>query len=189
MTYFYTTNPAVPEFEFDGLISDKADLRFTATKYPIESQGNVTNHVVKEPRTWSVQGIVVSVMLVGVPDPQRLQTKKDALESLALRRDEAMMVTDTDVAPVVFTSVRAEHGKGDGESLRLSAEVQEIEKTTYAATNVPPSKLKPKIKRRMGNNPKGGVTKGTAPTGKTEKKLVSMGKNLSKGKNPFAGRF
>ena len=154
--YFVTTTPFDPIFEFDGTITETTEKGYNVSKHPIEEQGEVPNYVLSEPRSWSIEGLVSSVQLAGVVSPTRMQDAKAAIEELADREDMVTLVLPDDEAEVIFKNVRCERTADGGEKYQISCELQEARMVMFATTQVSPSKLRAKRRRRTSNNPKGG---------------------------------
>jgi hypothetical protein len=147
--YFWTASQVAPDFELDGTISEKRSDKYTVTKYPIESGANVTDHVEFSGRSWAIEGLIVAMPYADPTRiPGRLTNMRDALDTLAARKDACTMVTGFDTRRVVIASWGTIHDGGSGDSLKVSIEAEEISTAGFAYTQIPPGRLAPKQARR-----------------------------------------
>jgi len=173
MVYLYTTSSVAPDFELDVVLSEKRTDSYTVTKYPIESGAKITDHVEEGGRKWSLEG-TIHAMLPSDPTkiPGRLSSIKDALDSLAARKDAVTMVSGYDTRKVVIASWSYSHGASHGDSLGVTLELEEVLTAGYAFTQIPPGRLKPKQARRSSPAAaKGGAVSPKAAPTKSSSKL------------------
>ncbi|MDY0003585.1 MAG: hypothetical protein RBU30_19965 [Polyangia bacterium] len=173
MVYFYTTSPVAPDFELDVVTSEKRTDSYTVTKYPIESGAKITDHVEDGGRKWSVEGSI-HAMLPSDPAkiPGRLSSVKDALDSLAARKDAVTMVSGYDTRKVVIASWSYTHGTSHGDSLGVTMELEEVLTAGFAYTQIPPGRLMPKQARRSSPAAaKGGTASPKAAPTKSSSKV------------------
>lgn len=161
--YLYTSNPVVPDFEFDAMESERRADSYGVTKFPVESGANITDHVEEGGRKWSLTGIIVAMPLTdSARVPGRLTSVRDALDSLAAKKDVVTMVSGFDVRQVVIANWSNEHGTSSGDSLKISIELEEVKTAGFQFTQIPPGRLKPKVKRRSKGGKGGAVSPKTA---------------------------
>ncbi len=160
MAFLFTTNPAAPDFELDSMETEKRSDKYKVTKYPIETGANVTDHVEDDGKNFSLTGTLFAMSSSdSALIPGRVTNLRDALDLLAARRDVVTMVSEFNVRKVVISGWSEEHGPQSGDSLKVTIDLENVNTAGYAYTQIPASRLKPKIARRTATtSAKGGVS-------------------------------
>jgi len=180
----YTRNADQPDFQFDIETDVEKTQRYNPTQRPVEDIGNVVDHVYRVPFTVSSNGLVAWTPVTPrtyqpTPsiDPNVMIDAQKALEELAAKRDLVNMVCDVFTGRVVITSLVFSKATDDGYSLRVAITLSEIEIATAQTTQVSPSRLRSKVRRRAASK-KGQPATAQPTTAQKKKKIKSI---LAKG--------
>jgi hypothetical protein len=170
-------------FEFDCELDEGRDLEVQWTDKPVEAGYDVTlgGHVKDE--TFDLNGLVTSWPFNAPEDPGRVIRIDDSLRQLALKKQPVTVVTWWWAEKALITKVGGKSGKADGDALLLNIGLKTYREVKPQYTAVPPSRLKPKVRKR-GKKAAKKPTTGKGPT-KNQKKswlagIVDYGKGFFK---------
>lgn len=169
-------------FVFDAPLSENHHGEYEATEFPLEATAVVADHIIKKPRTWSVEGKCTATPFNSVSyDAGRLVTLRSELEQLGDLLDLVSVVTDLDVFECSILSYDVNRTPGDGNAFRVSISLKEMFIATTATTEIPKAKLRAAARRKMGKGKKGGNTTGSSPKNGGSPKQRSVAKTWYNG--------
>lgn len=157
MIYMYEKggNPLSPLLAADATMDESRTDTYTATKYPIEAQANISDYVVKEPKEYNCTVRLTASRLGREFSKDNVKSQLDALVQKADARTELSVVFDWWVFDAIVTNITSNHSFDIGEGLEISLTFQTIERAQFQTTQIPPSRLKSKVKRKRANTKKG----------------------------------
>jgi len=161
-------NPLAPAFALDATLEETRTDNFTVTKKAIETGANVSDYVWAEPKEYSGSGIITASPLDGFYSKDRIKRQFDALVKLADSRTELTVVFGWWVFDGILSNLVTTSSQSIGDALEFSFTFSEIVQFQYETTDIPPSRLKGKAKRRRGTK-KGTAQTPKTPTGKNQK--------------------
>ena len=144
-------------FEFDCEVSEERSLEVEWTDKPIESGYDITQGGHVRPEAIPVEGIVTAWPLGEATNPARVIAADKALRDWARSMKPITMVTGWWAEEVVISKVNAKASAEDGDALRISLEARMVKTVVPTITTVPPSRLKPSVKKGAALQPKGGT--------------------------------
>lgn len=175
--FIYTESPEFPIFQFDIAETEKKSYKFTPTKRAVEDKGNVNDHVYREPFTISSEGLVAWTPVSPrnwqpVPSTSKevMIDAQNALEELAEKRQLVTLSCSLFTGNVAITSLDFSRSTSDGWATRVNIGFAEIEIAKTLTTNVDPSRLRPKVKKKAAAKP---GTK-AAPNGVPDPKRLKL---------------
>lgn len=156
-------------FEWDCEQRESREGTYTWTEREVESGAPIVNHGVKRPEKWTLEGLITATPLFpGGIDFQRVMDADSVIRELADALQPVSFVSGWYVGEGAITRIRSTAGTGDPLMLNLAADFKEIRVVSPATTQIPASRLKPKVRRRATPTPPaaGGASTGTPPTPK-----------------------
>lgn len=144
------TDPLEAVVRIDVTLDEKRSAKFPATRRPVETGANIADYIQKDPEEHSFTGLLTATPLNEAAGKDRVQKILDALKKLARDREIVTAVFGWWVSDAAITNVEESTSAQEGNAIRLSVTLQEIERTTPQTTSIPASRLKPKQKRRKG---------------------------------------
>ncbi len=186
--------PPTIAWEFDGDLRWRENHRWTPTKKRVEGRGKVSDYVAEEPWEGTVTGVVSATQidpntLESNPQRQnRLQSARDTLIGIGRKRERVEISSARYTGPVVITGVSIEETAEGGKKLDITISFQEVEGTTPQTATIDASRLRKKVKKRVGA-PKGGGQSFAPRTGSPAEQRKTKEIILQKfGKVPFVAR-
>ena len=141
-------NPSNPDgsgvlgLELDVVVSEAPEFKATPTKSPVESGAKISDHVVLEPRTLSIEGIVTSTPATplgsgrGLISPNAPADAHEYLRRLWETREPFTFVGGLDVYEnMVLTSYTPAKTSKTGDALEFRAAMEQIRSEMVPATN------------------------------------------------------
>ena len=161
-------------FEFDATISEDREHSYKATRYALESGAEVSDHVIKQPSTYTISG-VVSAWNAGSEEGvwTRLEDVHGKLTEYADKRQPVSVVSGTWYMDAIITKVSARREAQD--SLEVEIQLQSFELATYQTVEIPPELLAESVKTGAQQEAVGG-TESTQPA--DEEGVDSKGKTI-----------
>lgn len=154
-------NLFAPAFSFSALSQRSAKHAVTTSGKKIEGEGEIKDRVATTPSEWTLQGRVKANEL----DPATLQAQPLAnaqkrLEEL-IKKKAIVLILSGDVFNeyALLTSVEPSQSTADGDTLVVSLTFQEMRITQLGTTQIPPSRMRRKVKRKAAAPAKGGASK------------------------------
>lgn len=150
-----------PAFEYDGVLSRGSSHRVTPTSRKLEGEGSISDAAATEASTWNIGGTVTATSLDPVTlEPQRLANVEQKLKEL-VHKKQIVLVQSGDLYNffALIASATPAQSAEDGESLRVDLQLQEMRVTAPKTTQIPPSRLRRKAKRKASTPAKGGAGK------------------------------
>jgi len=134
-------------FTFDAEISESREDSYKATQYAIESGADISDYVIRQPRKYTLSGVVSAAMLTGAQDVYtRLTEVYDGLSAYADTRQPVTLFCGVWVEDCIITKISAKKDQGTGEALELTITLQTYELAEYTTTEIPPELLAPAVK-------------------------------------------
>jgi len=163
MSVVYLMTPATaPEalwtFDVDG--DTKRELEIEWTDKPVEDAATISEYGVSKPRQFSVSGRVTAWPLAG-HDPVRIGSVVADLESIALRRQQVILVTNDFADEIVIAKVSASTSPDDGDQASITIDCRRVDVVRPETTTVPASRLKSSVRPGAAAAPKASAS-GTA---------------------------
>jgi len=167
-------------FVFDVCTAEGRELTVDWTDKPVEDGADLTAHGVVKPEKLTVEGFQTAWPLTPVPgnDPQRVIDADALLRKLAKACASVTLTTNWWSTEVVITKVGGKQATSDGDGLGLSLEVKTISRPKTEATQIPPSRLAPKVRKRATKKPDPKAGTGKPVSGKTEDEIKSWAKKI-----------
>lgn len=176
-----TGNPLSPTFEFDVQDGENRRDPYQWTPHAIEDGGNMADYGDPDPKQFSLSGMITATPW---DQPYSLARVTNAYEELAKEADKCdefhfvgLFFTGT----AVIKSINGSHKAAGGDKLDVTIELETIAHPTSSTVDVPPARMKPKVKKRAPAGKKGGASSGTAPgSGSTQKRTSLLKKGTRK---------
>jgi hypothetical protein len=169
-------------FVFDAALSENHHGEYEASEFALEATAVVSDHIIKKPRTWTLEGKCTATPLDAISyDAGRLVTLRSELEQLGDLLDLVSVVTDLDVFTASILNYDVNRALDDGNAFRVSVRLKEMFIATTATTTIPKAKLKAAARRKMGKGKKGGKTTGSTPKNGGTPKEKSWAKSWKDG--------
>jgi hypothetical protein len=163
-------------FEFATEESEKADLKVTWTKYPIEAGANVSDFGYVEPKEYEVEGYLTAYPMIGGENLPGLLAADKALETLAEAKQPVTLITYYWAVQIVLDSAERVSDGSAGNALKVKIKGHTVDIPGVRYTNVPAKRMKRAVKRRAapkkapaGASPKSTKTPSTDPYSPTNK--------------------
>lgn len=168
MSEVYLYDPTTYEvlFEFDADIKEERSGTTKWTDKPVEDGANIADFGNRGPLNFTVSGVITAWPFNALRDPLRVSGADAALESIADAGQPVGLITKWWAREVVIASDKAGADQGKGEALYFSIGCKTIRVPKAEYTQIPPSKLKARVRKRATPKP----TTGGAAAGKTPKK-------------------
>lgn len=151
-------------FEFDAELKEQKKVKVRWTKHAVEEAAEVSRYGVLEEKQYRVEGIVTAWPLVGSTArniPRVIQIDK-ALEALAVAKQPLALFTGWWTPTIVIDAVDAQSGLAEGESQRIAIDLHTITLPQPVYTTIPPSRLKPSVRKGSSKKKVGGTQAGKA---------------------------
>ena len=190
MIYAFEKNgdPLRPLFTLDATLEERRMDNFTVTRKAIETGANVADYVFAEPKEYSGSGIITATPLGGIASKDRIKEQFDGLTQAADKRTELTVVFGWWVFDAVLSNLETTSSQTIGDALEFSFTFTPITQVQYEVTDIPPSRLKPKVRRKRGAKKKGAKETPKNPTGKNRGSSTAYKiKNLISGKGGLVG--
>lgn len=162
-------------FEWDCEQKEDAEHNTEWTEHPVESGAVVSDYGNNKPDIYNVEGYMTATPFGSPIDETRLGDAHEKLKRLRDKRQELTLLAGNWTPTVVITKVGAVQGTDDAGRLLLSASFKTVDRPQPKTVDIPPSRLKPKVRRRASTKTK----KGGAATGKpataTQTKSIAAG--------------
>ncbi len=152
-------DPFLPAAELDAGTSETQEDTVTWSQVPVEGTGNVAEHGVLEPTTWTFVG------LIGAGDPnnvlprdkERLNRQHDRLLVLQKAKQLVTVVGATFVANAGISRIVATREKDTGDILSIDLGLQAVSLPIPSTTTIPASRLRASVRRRAAPGKPGGA--------------------------------
>lgn len=145
-------------FVFDADTEESRDDSWTWTKYAIESGAEVSDFAVRQPREYSLSGIVTAWSAGSDEEVwTRLTDVHARLVDFANTKQPVTMVCGTWLDDVVITKVSAKKSTDTGEALEITISLQSYEIAEYETVEIPSDLLAPKVKASAQTAKDGGA--------------------------------
>lgn len=163
-------------FVVDAPLSENHHGEYEASEFPLEATATVADHIIKKPRSWTLEGKCTATPLDQLSyDAARLVTLKSELEQLGDLRDLVTVTTDLDVFEASIQSYDVNRTVADGNAFRVSINLKEMHIAITARTEIPKAQLKAKLRKKTAKAKKGGATTGSKPKNGGTPKQKSWG--------------
>lgn len=135
-------------FQFDALVSEAPTDEAEVTKHPVESGGEISDHIQIKPVTLTLSGIIAGHDERLVLDAGRQQRLYNDLLTILRQRELVTVVTPLRRYPnMVLTRVGLTRDLSSGTSLRPELALEQVQVAHQAIVPVPESSLGPRAKR------------------------------------------
>lgn len=114
------------------------------TDHPIEKGADITDHVRKKPRTYTIEGYVTNTPLTGTPDGGIAQATYDALDAL-VGRVVTVKTRFKTYQNMVLTQLDVPRDRGTGEGLHFTGSFKQIGYVSNLVTVVEVARTKQKL--------------------------------------------
>jgi hypothetical protein len=154
-------NLFAPAFEFGVLLNRGSNHRVTPTSRKIEGEGSITDNAATEPSTWTLSGAVSASAIDPVTfEEQTLANAEQKLKELVAKK-AIVLIQSGDVYNefALITSAAPSQSVEDGDSLKVDITLQEMRVTAAKTTQIPPSRMRRKVKRKAAAPAQGGAGK------------------------------
>lgn len=151
-------------FKWDADLQWSEVHEYDVAKRKVESVGTVNEYIADKPMIATVDGKVTAMTVEpDLPNPNKLISMRDDLVALAAKKAKVLVISELYAGEMVIQ--RAEIGKGisDGVSFVAKVTLTEITETTVGTVQVPASRLRAKVKKRMGSKSGGSGAGGSKP--------------------------
>jgi len=162
----------LPIFQFDVATQSDQTEPFVWTEFPVDDAAFIAEHGFAKPTTWSVTGLITATPFDPFApsiDLIRLTDMYQALRNLARERQVVRLVDRNEVNDCVISNVSRSHNRDQGEAYEIKIDFQSVERPQLGSAQIPPARLKRRVKRRASPVKKGGAKSGAAPSPKTVK--------------------
>jgi hypothetical protein len=149
-------------FEFDCELKEQKKIKVRWTKHAIETGAEVSRYGILEEKEYRAEGIVTAWPLVGSTTRNLLRVIQidKALEAIAEAKQPVVLFTGWWTPTVVIDDVDSSSGPGDGEAQRIAIEFHTITLPQPVYTTIPPSHLKPSVRKGSSAPKRGGAQTG-----------------------------
>jgi hypothetical protein len=156
-------------FEIDLEQDDAADLEIQWTDKPIEDGSEASRFGVTKPNVYSVGGALTETPFDQGFQPTRIQDSWGRLESLAKKKQPLVALMGYLDAEVVIQRVGGRSTSSDGKTYFVNLSMKTIRVGTQKSVDIPPARMKKKVKKRASKAKKGGAQSAKTPEGSTKK--------------------
>lgn len=126
----------------DATLSDSRGQAMEVTSDPIEDGSTVSSHIIKQPETFSLSGIITRTPLYERGTDTRLE---DGIEDLFEMTNAKEVVTITNglhlLSSYVITRLSVDRTEGQGQSANVSMDFQQITISSPETAKLPPTKV------------------------------------------------
>lgn len=162
--------------QLDALLTEETKLSSVVTSYPVETGGEITDHIAQEPEELSITGQVTgaSTLMFGGGGRSHLIQSKEALRQIHRERLPVTIVTGMDTydgyamtSAVITRDNTGDRFEVDAQFRRISfAEVQEAEIPAEQVAETKPDGTPSPTKERAGQTAQkaGSVSESSAPS-------------------------
>lgn len=183
----------------DAVLSERHELVSRVSQFPVEDGGNVTDHVLNEPRRVSIEGFVTDTPILAIGEAQ-LQAIAGAaallpsltafgfLESLRSDRKPITLLTGLKrYDSMVMSSLNIPRDDRTGHALRFSADFVEVQIVSIQQVTIPADQLQPGKPTQQGA---GEVNTGKqVPKSVSDSEIKSIAKQIAEDVKELVGGF
>lgn len=155
-------------FEIDLEQGDQAAFGVKWTDKPIEDGSEAARFGVTLPKNYTVEGAMTETPFDTGFTPNRIPDAWGRLEALALKKQPLIALMGYLSAEVVIEKGTGRSSSADGKTYFVSLQMKTIRVGTQKSVDIPPARMKPKVRKGGSKTKKGGAQSAKATEGATK---------------------
>lgn len=165
-------------FTIDLEQDDSAEVNVNWTDKPIEDGSEASRFGVTMPDNYSIAGVLTETPFDLGFQPNLIPDAWNRLKALAKKKQPLIALMGYLDDKVVIEKASGRSGAGDGKSYFVSLQMKTIRTGRQKSVDIPPARMKKKVKKRNSKTKKGGAQSAKPSEGKIKKRQKTMALRL-----------